>query len=141
VVRPAFFLAWLKRRADRSASVIGGSFSAVAVAVLLLPQHDLALHLPTYLDRACPKTAALASKVKWTERLLHKFVALAGESNRDLSRQDAERLATLRSGGVLRGSEGDEKVPDQLKRVQLKGAKPFAHPFYWAAFTLIGDPD
>jgi CHAT domain-containing protein len=60
---------------------------------------------------------------------------------RHLSRQEAERLATLHSGGVLRGSEGEEKVPDRLKPVELKGDKPFAHPFYWAAFTLPGDPD
>jgi len=60
---------------------------------------------------------------------------------RSLSRKDAERLATLHSGGVLRGSEGDEKVPAKLKPIELNGDKPFGHPFYWAAFTLIGDPD
>jgi CHAT domain-containing protein len=60
---------------------------------------------------------------------------------RDLSRKDAERLAALHSGGVLRGSEGDEKIPDKANRVELKGDRPFAHPYYWAAFTLVGDPD
>jgi CHAT domain-containing protein len=60
---------------------------------------------------------------------------------RTLSRKDAERLATLHTGGVLRGSEGDEKPPAKVKPVELKGDKPFGHPFFWAAFTLIGDPD
>ena len=60
---------------------------------------------------------------------------------RTLPRKEAGRLATLHTGGVLRGSEGTEKTPDKVKRVELKGDAPFAHPYYWAAFTLIGDPD
>ena len=39
------------------------------------------------------------------------------------------------------GSEGDEKIPDKARRVELRGDRPFAHPFFWAAFTLIGDPE
>jgi CHAT domain-containing protein len=58
-----------------------------------------------------------------------------------LPRREAERLATLHTGGVLRGSEGTEKKPDKGKRIAYRGEKPFAHPYYWAGFTLIGDPD
>jgi CHAT domain-containing protein len=42
---------------------------------------------------------------------------------------------------LLRGSEGVEKTPDKGKRIEYKGDTPFTHPYYWAAFTLIGDPD
>jgi CHAT domain-containing protein len=60
---------------------------------------------------------------------------------RSLSRKEAERLATRLVGGVLRGSEGDEKPPAKVKPVELKGDRPFEHPFFWAAFVLIGEPD
>ena len=49
--------------------------------------------------------------------------------------------ATLHTGGVLRGSEGVEKTPDKTKPVEYNGDAPFARAYYWAAFTLIGDPD
>ena len=38
-------------------------------------------------------------------------------------------------------SEGVEKTPPKAMPVELKGDRPFEHPFYWAAFTLVGDPD
>ena len=60
---------------------------------------------------------------------------------RTLPRKEAERLATLHTGGVLRGSEGAEKTAETGKRIAYKGDTHFAHPYYWAAFTLIGDPD
>jgi CHAT domain-containing protein len=42
---------------------------------------------------------------------------------------------------VLRGSEGDARPLVEGKPAKLpEGEKPFAHPYYWAAFVLIGDP-
>jgi CHAT domain-containing protein len=42
----------------------------------------------------------------------------------ELSRAELEPLAARLVGGALPGDQ-----------------RPFAHPFYWAAFVLIGDPD
>ena len=44
---------------------------------------------------------------------------------------------------VLAGEMAGEAVaaPAKAKKVELKGDRPFEHPFYWAAFTLLGDPD
>jgi CHAT domain-containing protein len=38
----------------------------------------------------------------------------------------------------------DAPLPKQAKDkpvVVPQGERPFAHPYYWAAFVLIGDPD
>jgi CHAT domain-containing protein len=60
---------------------------------------------------------------------------------RELSRKEAGPLAARLAGGVLRGTEGDERPLVKGKARLPEGEKPFAHPFYWAAFVLVGDPD
>ena len=48
---------------------------------------------------------------------------------RNLSREEAKKqVATLRRGETVR----PRKLP--------VAAKPFAHPYYWAGFILVGDP-
>jgi CHAT domain-containing protein len=62
---------------------------------------------------------------------------------RNLSAKDAlERLGTL-TNGVVRGERPAREV---MKTVPIpkdagKDNKPYAHPRYWAAFILIGDPE
>jgi CHAT domain-containing protein len=78
-------------------------------------------------------------------KALGRAVALAEAKKwlRDLPRRDAEPLARALLAGKLAGTRGKE-VELNLKdeKVDLPaGDKPFEHPFYWAAFTLIGDPD
>jgi CHAT domain-containing protein len=62
---------------------------------------------------------------------------------RDLPRKDAESLAAALDKGELRGSVSPLKPLAEPPReaVGQKGDKPFAHPYYWAAFILLGDPD
>jgi tetratricopeptide (TPR) repeat protein len=60
---------------------------------------------------------------------------------RGLRRKQALALAGRRAGGALRGSE--EEVPALVEKEAAvpAGDRPFAHPAFWAAFTLLGDPD
>ncbi len=58
-------------------------------------------------------------------------------------RRRGPRKRRTASNGVARGSRGkgvDLKVVGDPK-VPAKDTKPFAHPKYWAAFILIGDPN
>jgi CHAT domain-containing protein len=91
--------------------------------------------------------------VRFYENLLGKRVGLKkplGRSEglaeakrwlRELPRRQAGELAARYSGGVLRGTE--EEAPPLVKKTATKlpqGDQPFADPYYWAAFVLIGDP-
>jgi hypothetical protein len=66
---------------------------------------------------------------------------------RDLSRREVDRLSTELAGGVLQGTNLPRGKVVPLKPLAKKpmplpaGEKPFAHPAFWAAFTLLGDPD
>ena len=60
---------------------------------------------------------------------------------RNLSQADAQQLAAGLTGGVLRGTERPQ-LPLVKGKVTLPlGERPFAHPFYWASFVLVGDPN
>ena len=62
---------------------------------------------------------------------------------RGLSRAEAtKRLAAL-VGGVPRGERGSIKAALPTRRPDAPRGEdhPFAAPYYWAAFVLIGDPD
>jgi tetratricopeptide (TPR) repeat protein len=74
------------------------------------------------------RAAALAEAKKWL---------------RELPRKDALPLAGALLAGKLAGTRGKEvelNVGDE-KVALPAGDRPFEHPFYWAAFTLLGDPD
>jgi tetratricopeptide (TPR) repeat protein len=55
---------------------------------------------------------------------------------RSLPRAEVEKLAGELANGEVRG---DKEPP--AKVAVPAGELPFAHPYYWAAFILIGDPD
>jgi CHAT domain-containing protein len=61
---------------------------------------------------------------------------------RGLSREAAQqRLAALLEG-VPRGERGPVRPALPTRPAGAGGEdRPFAHPYYWAAFILLGDPD
>jgi CHAT domain-containing protein len=61
---------------------------------------------------------------------------------RTLPRAQAEALAARLSGGELRGTVSALKPTAPAPAVPA-GAddRPYAHPYYWSAFVLMGDPD
>jgi CHAT domain-containing protein/Tfp pilus assembly protein PilF len=60
---------------------------------------------------------------------------------RTLTREEVEKRLTKLVDGVPRGERGTiGKLPPERKAEAGKDDRPFEHPYYWAAFVLIGDP-
>lgn len=81
------------------------------------------------LDAPMAKAAALHEAKRWL---------------RELSETEAERLIAESTKGFVRGDRGGKakvKIVDPPKDPVWDGSKPYAHPRYWSAFILIGDPN
>jgi CHAT domain-containing protein len=75
-----------------------------------------------------PKAEALAEAQAWL---------------RALPRAEAVRQAARLSGGVVRGKGRPPRPllpPAPAAAAGAADQSPYAHPFYWAAFVLVGDP-
>jgi CHAT domain-containing protein len=59
---------------------------------------------------------------------------------RSLPRSEGEKLRAELSGGEVRGNESKLKALPAPASVPT-GDHPYAHPYYWSAFMLFGDPD
>jgi CHAT domain-containing protein len=86
----------------------------------------------------------LLGKREGLAKPLGKAAALAEAKTwlRNLSRDEAVARAARLSEGVARSK--NRKVQPLLSAVPetaTKEAKPYAHPYYWAAFVLIGDAE
>ncbi len=80
------------------------------------------------LNGPMPKAEALAEAKAWL---------------RGLSRDEAAQRAAKMSDGVARGKRPKlppAAVPEEKGKAGTEGDRPYAHPYYWAAFVLIGDP-
>src|SRR5262249_39026469 len=99
-----------------------------ATALLMLRFYANLLGKREGLKGPMPKAAALREAKEWL---------------RGLSRDEALRLAAAVSQGVERG-KGRVRLPllPELPAATAaaKEDKPYAHPYYWAAFVLLGDP-
>jgi tetratricopeptide (TPR) repeat protein len=81
------------------------------------------------LPRPLPKAEALREAKAWL---------------RGLSRAEALALTAELSGGVERGKGVKARQPAELTSAIPAGGdddRPYAPPYYWAAFVLSGDPD
>jgi tetratricopeptide (TPR) repeat protein len=88
--------------------------------------------------------ANLLGKREGLKAPLGKAAALAEAKAwlRDLSPEEALALtASLRQGVVRKKDAPAKEGPGGEKTAFVKGAKPYAHPYYWSAFVLIGDPE
>jgi CHAT domain-containing protein len=79
------------------------------------------------LTRPLPRAEALAEAQRWLRTLPRKQVL--------------ERVAAMREG-VSRGKNRPAlpRLEAPAKTSEDETATPFAHPYYWAAFVLFGDP-
>jgi CHAT domain-containing protein len=97
-----------------------------ATALLMARFYQNLLGKRPGLEEPMPRAEALAEAKNWLRGLTADEVGPAVEG---LARGTVGPIAT--AGAAPRESEAGTKPT---------GPRPFAHPYYWAAFILIGDP-
>jgi tetratricopeptide (TPR) repeat protein len=81
------------------------------------------------LSQPLPKAEALAEAKGWL---------------RKLTRDEVVKLAASLSGGEARGKGARKReaaAPGLIVSAGPGNDHPYAHPYYWAAFVLVGDPE
>jgi tetratricopeptide (TPR) repeat protein len=96
-----------------------------ATALLMQRFYANLLGQRTGLKKPLGKAEALAEAKRWL---------------RDLTAEEAARQAATLRQGVSRG-QGRKPLPPATRPPIAKSNRPYAHPFYWAAFVLAGEGD
>jgi CHAT domain-containing protein/tetratricopeptide (TPR) repeat protein len=123
-----------------------------ATALLMARFYQNLLGQRSGLSRPLPKAEALDEAKRWLRELTvdevgTELAALDHGAVRPLARadgpapHDASRTERVRRGlgGVAaKLPEGGRIVPPSTPKAT--GVRPYAHPYYWASFLLIGDP-
>jgi tetratricopeptide (TPR) repeat protein len=113
---------------------------ARSVVLSLWPVDDpsTALLMTRFYQNVLGKRAGLAQRLPKAEALRE-----AKQWLRQLPRAECERLAQALSQGDARGSLVKKKDLPVVPAPQpgAPDAPPYAEPYYWAAFILLGDPD
>jgi CHAT domain-containing protein len=113
----------------RSACLSLWKVGDMATALLIRRFYADLLGVRPGLSRPMPKAEALAEAKDWL---------------RGLRREEVAALAADLSGGEARAKGATKrKAAGPMPSVPAGPAdgRPYAHPYYWAAFVLVGDPD
>jgi CHAT domain-containing protein len=94
-----------------------------ATALLMTRFYENMLGTPDEGAAPRPKAEALSEAKAWLSAL---------------SAEEVARLAADLPRGLPNGTRGVRRERDNLKAPDAP--RPFAHPYYWSAFILIGDP-
>jgi CHAT domain-containing protein len=98
-----------------------------ATALLMTRFYQNLLDKRPGLSQPMPKAAAMDEAKRWLRELTVDEVGI--------------ELAALDRGTVRPLAKVDRPAPrDASSSSQPTGVRPYAHPYYWASFILIGDP-